>query len=213
MPLASSDELLCLHAVRILGASDTSRIAGRFHLDYLVPAEILLDFQAMGWVTRTEFADDVVWSLTPAGRLENERRLAVELDSVPGRSQVTSAHRQFLPLNARFQEVLTAWQLRPLPRGRFTTNDHTDFRYDDRILQHLASIGTGLSDVCAVLESQLARLGGYADRYRSALRRAQAGEFRWVDSIEVDSCHTAWMQLHEDLLATLGLQRGREITT
>ncbi len=55
--------------------------------------------------------------------------------------------------------------------------------------------------------------GGYADRYRCALRRAQAGEFRWVDSIEVDSCHTAWRQLHEDLLATLGLQRGREITT
>ncbi len=117
MPLASSDELLCLHAVRILGASDTSRIAGRFHLDYLVTAEILLDFQAMGWVTRTEFADDVVWPPTPAGRLENERRLAVELDSVPGRLQVTSAHRQFLPLNARFQEVLTARQLRDLPRG------------------------------------------------------------------------------------------------
>jgi len=24
----------------------------------------------------------------------------------------------------------------------------------------------------------------------------------------MDSCHTVWMELHEDLLATLGLERG-----
>ncbi len=210
MPRASSDELLCLHAVRILGGCDTARIAGRFGLDYLVTAEMLLDFQAIGWVTRSEFADDVVWSLTPAGRVENERHLAVELDSVQGRPQVANAHVMFLPLNARFQQAVTAWQLSPMPGGRFSTNDHTDFRYDDRILQRLASIGTGLADVCAVLASQLSRLGGYSDRYRAALRQAQAGQFRWVDSIEVDSCHTAWMQLHEDLLATLGVQRGHD---
>jgi hypothetical protein len=26
----------------------------------------------------------------------------------------------------------------------------------------------------------------------------------------VDSCHTVWMELHEDLMATLGIQRGAE---
>lgn len=56
-------------------------------------------------------------------------------------------------------------------------------------------------------------VGGYADRYRSALRRDQAGEYRRMDSIDVDSCHTTWMQLQEDLLPTLGLQRGHEIAT
>ena len=25
-----------------------------------------------------------------------------------------------------------------------------------------------------------------------------------------DSCHTVWMELHEDLLATLGVDRGTE---
>jgi hypothetical protein len=29
-----------------------------------------------------------------------------------------------------------------------------------------------------------------------------------VDAIEIDSCHRVWMQLHEDLIATLGMQRG-----
>ena len=25
---------------------------------------------------------------------------------------------------------------------------------------------------------------------------------------KIDSCHTVWMELHDDLLATLGLERG-----
>jgi len=32
---------------------------------------------------------------------------------------------------------------------------------------------------------------------------------RWVDAIGIDSCHTVWFQLHEDLLATLGIPRGQ----
>ena len=27
----------------------------------------------------------------------------------------------------------------------------------------------------------------------------------------IDSCHVGWMQLHEDLLATLGLERSQEV--
>jgi hypothetical protein len=29
-----------------------------------------------------------------------------------------------------------------------------------------------------------------------------------VTEVGGDSCHTVWMELHEDLLATLGLERG-----
>jgi len=56
--------------------------------------------------------------------------------------------------------------------------------------------------------SRLARLGGYAQRYQDAFVRASRGEHRWVDGLGIDSCHTVWMQLHEDLLATLGVERG-----
>ena len=36
------------------------------------------------------------------------------------------------------------------------------------------------------------------------------GEPAWVTRPRVDSCHTVWMELHEDLLATLGIDRGDE---
>jgi hypothetical protein len=40
------------------------------------------------------------------------------------------------------------------------------------------------------------------------LRRVDRGERRWVDAPRIDSCHTVWFELHEDLLASLGLERG-----
>ena len=54
----------------------------------------------------------------------------------------------------------------------------------------------------------LGRFDGYAVRYQAALGRVDRGERRWVDDVGIDSCHTVWMQLHEDLIATLGIQRG-----
>jgi len=64
--------------------------------------------------------------------------------------------------------------------------------------------------VCDELSGVLTRFDGYCDRYAKSVQRVQAGQTRWVDAIDVDSCHVVWMQLHEDLLATLGLQRGHE---
>ena len=37
--------------------------------------------------------------------------------------------------------------------------------------------------------------------------RFRAGDPSWVDRTGADSCHTVWFELHEDLIATLGLRR------
>ncbi len=58
----------------------------------------------------------------------------------------------------------------------------------------------GLSDV-------LARFDGYGTRFATALGRVQAGDHAWVDGVGRDSCHAVWFELHEDLIATLGLSR------
>ena len=60
----------------------------------------------------------------------------------------------------------------------------------------------------AALAGCLDRLAGYSERYEAALARARAGEREWVDGLGRDSCHTVWFQLHEDLLATLGIPAG-----
>jgi hypothetical protein len=208
----SAPGTLTLHAVRLLGFASGPRIATRFGLGRAEVEETLLDLEAFGWVTRSDFAGSAGWSLTERGRAENERRLAEDLDAAGVRSTVVDVHGRFLPLNARFQEAVTRWQVRPLPGAPMAANDHTDFRWDDRVLESLRSIERRLVPLDAELTDALARLGGYAERYHSALVRAAGGQDRWVDGVGIDSCHAVWMQLHEDLLATLGLARGDEVT-
>ena len=66
-----------------------------------------------------------------------------------------------------------------------------------------------IRSVRANLLDALDRFDGYADRFSAALDRADQGDGSWVAGIGIDSCHTVWFQLHEDLLATLNIERGR----
>ena len=209
-PHASDPRTLALHAVRLLGLASTQGASARFGLHRDDVEEGLYDVEAYGWVTRSRFAGSQGWSLTDAGRVENERLLAAELDRHGLRPVIAEVHRGFLPVNARFQDAVTRWQLRPLPGDPMAANDHTDFRWDDRALASLQSVGRRLAAVESELATVLARFEGYTLRYTAALDRATAGGNRWVDGVGIDSCHVVWMQLHEDLLATLGLHRGAE---
>jgi hypothetical protein len=203
----SQPDLLVLHAVRILGFADTPKIAHRYGLDAAETKEMLHDAEARGWVEHTAFAGTGGWSLTERGRAENERRLAAELARVGGAEEVRDVYREFLPLNALLLRACTDWQLRPTAGDRLAANDHTDPAWDARILHELADIDGALTPLADRLGIALTRFRGYDTRFTTALTRARAGEGAWVDRTDVDSCHRVWFELHEDLIATLGLNR------
>ena len=125
-PYKSAPDDLTLHGARVLGYATAARIANRFGLDLSVASDFLLDFEAHGWAARHSFAGSSGWSLTDAGRIENERRLSAELDKAHCRETVTNAHAAFVPLNHRLGAACTDWQIRPtrsdpalLGHGRF----------------------------------------------------------------------------------------------
>ena len=206
----SAPEDLALHGVRVLGFPTTSRIAARYRLDVELVNDVLLDFEATGWVRHLSFAGSSGWSSTDTGRAVNERRLAAELDRAGARETVTSAHATFLPLNRGFGDACTDWQVRPTRLDPMAFNEHTDWRWDDRVLQTLTSLDRSFRRVCDQLAESLARFDGYADLYSSALHKVQAGQRVWVDAHDRDSLHIIWIQFHEDLLATLGIPRGSD---
>jgi hypothetical protein len=208
--MPSAPELLALHGVRILGYSTAGQVAARYDLDAAVVSELLLDAEARGWVRRYQFAGRGGWSLTDAGRAENERRLAAELDALGARAVVSGVHTAFLPLNRRLAEACTRWQIRPVPWDRMAANDHSDWRWDEGVLRSLSFVGRELARITAPLVDVLPRFGGHVERYRAALVRAERGEQAWVDAPDLPSCHIVWIQLHEDLLATLGIERGTD---
>ncbi|TXK40872.1 transcriptional regulator [Nonomuraea sp. C10] len=204
----SSPDLLVLHAVRITGFADTPVLARRYGLDPAETKEALLDAEARGWVAHTSFAGDGGWSLTERGRAENERQLAAELARVGGAEEVQAVYRAFLPLNGRLRKACTDWQLRPAAGDRLATNDHSDPAWDAAVLRELAAVGHALTPLADRLGNVLTRLRGYDTRFTAALTRARAGDGAWVDRTDVDSCHRVWFELHEDLIATLGLDRN-----
>jgi hypothetical protein len=206
----SAPELLVLHAVRLRGMAGHQGVARRFGLDLDVTEETLLDHQAVGWVTWSQFAGTGGWSLTSAGRTEDERQLAAELAAVgdTGADTIRRAYTEFLPWNDRLQRACTDWQLRPDGDEPLAENDHTDPAWDARVLADLAAIDGALRPLVSRLSGVLDRFRGYDVRFSTALRRAAAGDGSWVNRVGADSCHTVWMELHEDLLATLGMPRG-----
>lgn len=194
---------LVLHAIRLLGFADTKAIARRFELRDVEDA--LKDAEARGWATYSSFAGTSGWSLTEAGRTENERLLKAELTDADA---IRKVYAEFLPLNALLQQACTDWQLRPTPTDPLGANDHTDPEWDAGVLHELKVIDGTLGSITRRLTEVLPRFAGYDVRFSHALARANAGDTAWVDRSDVDSCHRVWFELHEDLLATLNLHRG-----
>ena len=102
---------------------------------------------------------------------------------------------------------MSRWQVRPAAGDPMAANDHTDWAWDEQVLRTLANLSVALRGVEERLVTVLQRFGGYADRFATALAQVDRGQRRYVDEPGLDSAHTVWFQLHEDLLATLDLSR------
>lgn len=207
----STPRLLVLHSVRLNGFADTDAIADRFQLDTTETDSALRGFEGSGWIQHAAFADLSGWSLTDPGKSENERQLAAELDDVDARELLVRVYRQFLPANARLLEACTDWQVRPTAADALARNDHDDPHWDAGVLGELSSLDRFLRPMIGQLSDELGRFRGYHARFADALERARSGAHDWVDRTDVDSCHTVWFQLHEDLIATLGLNRHEDV--
>lgn len=192
-------DVLVLHAVRTLGYATAARVAGRLGLAEVETTEHLLDAQARGWVAHSSFAGDGGWSLTEAGRREGERLLAAELDDAGARTAVEAVYRDFLPLNDVVGAACTAWQLTELGIGDQPVTLTA-------VITRLDEPARALSTLETRLTAHLARFAGYHRRFASALDRARTDP-AWITGTDRDSCHRVWFELHEDLIATLGLTR------
>lgn len=181
-----------LHAVRVGGVVDEASVAARAELTTDRAHEVLLDFEACGWVRHSTFAGSGGWSLTDAGKARGEFLLQEQLCAADGQAAVRRAFTGFVALNAQFLEAITAWQLR---------SQH------DALLDDLAAIVRSVYPLLDLAAGPLPRFAVYRPRLSQAVGMALVGAAQWVDGLEVDSVHRVWFELHEDFLATLGMVR------
>lgn len=193
-----------LHALRCIGFAELSRVADAAGLPEVDVESHLIDLAVSGLVTRTtgEFG---AWGLTEAGRVEDARLTAEELAAVGTRCAVSAAYETFMVLNPELLDLCSAWHLRAV-YGIVAPNDHSDSAYDARVLDRFVDLDRRADFVCADLSAALPRLRRYRVRLTAALDRARSGELEHLTD-SMTSYHTVWFQLHEDLLATLGIPR------
>jgi hypothetical protein len=122
---------------------------------------------------------------------------------------VMRAYERFLPINRELLRVCSDWQVRP----GGVPNDHRDLHYDWEILDRARALDERVGPVVRQVARHVDRFGRYRSRLRAALARVDEGDHDWLTSPRVDSYHSVWMQLHEDLLLALGTDRSDEPDT
>jgi DNA-binding transcriptional MocR family regulator len=197
---------IVLHGLRLKGFAETDVLAQAAGLDDVTVVRALEALAEEGMVRRRQGVEVSGWVLTPQGRAEHEKRLADELAATGARPEIEAAYGEFTVLNPELLALCTDWQLRP--EGTGTINDHTDPAYDQAVIARLQDLHQRALPVVAALGSALPRYQGYPARLQHAVDRVVAGDRDWFSRPMIDSYHTVWFELHEDLLATLGLQRA-----
>ena len=204
----SDPDLLVLLGLRLRSFAPAGAIAETVGLAE-ADTEARLQELAGGGLARFRDGRTTGWMPTPEGRVDGERRLAAELDTTGTRAAVDGAYRRFLTINQRMLDTCTDWQLRVVA-GDQVVNDHADADHDRRVVAQLADLDALVQPIVADLAEALERFGGYGPRLAAALAKVQGGEADWFTKPTIDSYHTVWFELHENLLATLGIERGSE---
>ena len=205
MGRASDTRFLVLHGLRLKGFGEPPAIAAAVGLDAATVEEHLAKLQAEELAVRRE-GRLAGWSLTRAGRAEQQQLAADDLAATSTTELVADAYRRFLALNAGMLAVCTDWQV----RDGTTPNDHTDPAYDDAVIGRLRSIHEAVLPVVADLAGALDRFAEYGPRLTTAIGRLEGGEQEFFTKPIIDSYHTIWFELHEDLLTSLGIERSQE---
>jgi hypothetical protein len=117
------------------------------------------------------------------------------------------AYDRFLPLNAELLRVCNDWQV----RAAGVPNDHADVEYDWSVIDRLRALHERTSPVTRTMAATMERFAAYRSGLRAALELVEEGQNEWFTSPRIESYHTVWMRMHEDLLLALGIDRASEV--
>ena len=209
MPHDSDPSFAVLRALRVKGVCETDVVAAAAGVSCAEATVLLGTHLSSGLVLHRE-GRLPGWALTPEGRARDAALALAELENDGVRSTVDRCYRQFLELNSELLDLCTDWQLRAGPDGEQILNDHSDTEHDAGVVRRLGAVDDSVQPICGELAGALSRFAHYGPRLRSARAHVDAGDVDWVAKPMIDSYHSVWFELHEDLLATLGIERGSE---
>ncbi|MGZ4766125.1 MAG: MarR family transcriptional regulator [Ilumatobacteraceae bacterium] len=191
------------HALRIKGFVKVENLA---ELAGLPEEEVLAHLQAMQVEGHTNFRENRgLWQLTPDGREAYVIALEEDVGRPGFREGLAVKYHRFLEMNEVFKTLCSDWQLRD-----GVTNDHSDAAYDEACIKRLGVLDDEAQPICHAFAEVAKRFDGYAARLAGSRTALEAGDTRMFTGVMCGSYHDVWMELHEDLLLTQGIDRVAE---
>ncbi len=197
-----TDTYLVLHGLAIKKHADAAAIAAAVGLDETEVRAVLDDAVAKGRAARAGEA----YSLTPVARVALDGAYSRLFATQRGDEAFVAAYERFEAINRDLKQLMTAWQTIEID-GESVLNDHANKDYDDRLIDRLGALHERAEAILQQLSGGLPRLAIYARKLEAALEKAEDGAIDWVSGARIESYHTVWFELHEDLLRILGRTR------
>jgi len=187
-------ELPVLQAVRLKGRVSPSDLAQTVGQDI---TETVARLTAAGLLIEA-----TTLRISPTGRARLTELLAQERQSIDP-AAMAAAYDEFRSINLDFKSLVTDWQLKD-----GAPNAHDDAGYDAEVLGRLDDVHQRVMPVIEAAANQLPRLNTYQAKLNAALSNVQAGDIAWLTRPLIDSYHTVWFELHEELILAVGLTRA-----
>jgi hypothetical protein len=192
-------ELKVLQAVRLKGRIGADDISVTTKEDPAAVAEAVKAATEAGFLIEGK-----TLRISPEGRTRLNELLAAEREQA-NHTAIETAYDKFRGVNADFKALVADWQLKD---GE--PNTHEDEEYDAAVLARLADVHQRVLPITADIANELPRLASYSDKLTEALAKVQSGDTTWFTRPIVDSYHTVWFELHEELILAAGLTRESE---
>ncbi len=204
----SDPHLLVAHALHVKGfgtVEDIARITGL--------TEPQVESQLVPMLERglAQFREARgLWMPTPEGKQVAADLVARELKDAGVEEGLREAYPAFLELNEQFKALCGDWQMFPGEGDNRPPNDHSNADYDAAIVARLVALDRLAQGCCVSFADHLTRYGPYGPRLTAARERLEAGDHKQFTGVMCGSYHDVWMELHQDLLLTLGIDRADE---
>jgi hypothetical protein len=193
-------ELAVLQAIRLKGRVRPDDLAATLDEDAAQIAGTVEQLSASGLLVA-----GATLRLSVGGRARLESLLTEEREGIDT-AAMTAAYNDFRAVNADFKALVTDWQLKGGPQG--TPNTHDDAAYDAAVLARLDVVHQRVTPIVDAAATALPRLRHYSAKLVAALEKIKAGDVVWLTRPLIDSYHTVWFELHEELIGAIGLTRA-----
>lgn len=203
MAHASTPQFQTFHALRIKGFASVDTLV---EITGLAHDGIETNLTRLADDGYTQFRENRgLWQLTPEGRAAHPEHLIADVAGVDLCSTLGAHYETFLTSNSEFKDLCGAWQLR-----NGAPNDHSDEVYDAQVIERLSELHERAHPCVASMGDSLARMAPYAARLSDVLGKVRGGDTNMFTGVMCGSYHDVWMELHEDLILTQGIDRSIE---